>query len=140
MHDFTPIPALIGGVLIGVAAVFLLLAIGRIAGVAGVFGGLLAGKRDSGWRASFLAGLLLAGIAAAVWVPGKLGVSPHSLPTLAVAGLLVGFGTQLGNGCTSGHGVCGIGRFSPRSIAATLTFMVVAIATVALWRLAGGAA
>lgn len=127
MHDFTPIPALLGGALIGLAAALLLLADGRIAGISGIFSGLLAGK--TGWRLSFFAGLLLAG---AVATPAALGRSPRSLAVLGLAGLLVGVGTYFARGCTSGHGVCGIGRFSKRSMIATLTFMLAGIATVAL--------
>lgn len=130
MHDFTPIPALLGGALIGLAAALLLLADGRIAGISGIFSGLLQGK--GGWRLSFLAGLSLAGVCGAVGAPASLGRSPHSLAVLALAGLLVGVGTYFARGCTSGHGICGIGRFSKRSIVATLTFMLAGIATVAL--------
>ena len=134
MANFTPISAAIGGALIGLSALLLLLLNGRIAGVTGIFAGLLdpAGT-DRAWRATFIAGLIAAPLSAtligyAVPVPQM----PASLITIAVAGVLVGFGTRLSNGCTSGHGICGIARLSPRSIAATLVFMVVAIVVVAL--------
>jgi uncharacterized membrane protein YedE/YeeE len=136
MHDFTPLPALLGGALIGLAAALLLLADGRIAGISGILGGLLQGK--AGWRLSFFSGLLLAGLCGAVASPTSLGRSPHSLAVLALAGVLVGVGTHFARGCTSGHGVCGIGRFSPRSIAATLAFMLTGIATVALFGVGAG--
>jgi uncharacterized membrane protein YedE/YeeE len=135
MHNFTPVSALIGGALIGMSASLLLLGNGRIAGVSGILGGLLTPKRtDVLWRVLFLLGLVFAGVAARTLAPLNLAThiaaSPRSLPTLAVAGLLVGFGTRLGGGCTSGHGVCGISRLSPRSVVATVTFMLVAMLTV----------
>jgi uncharacterized membrane protein YedE/YeeE len=130
MHDFTPIPALIGGILIGLAATLLLVGSGRVAGVSGILGGLLVPARgDRGWRALFLLGLVVAGAVAAWVAPQNIGDSPRSLPLLALAGLLVGVGTRLGNGCTSGHGVCGLSRMSPRSLAATLTFIAVGMLT-----------
>lgn len=134
MEDFTPVGGLIGGLLIGLASVLLLLFNGRIAGISGIVGGLLSpGPRKAGdavWRAAFVAGLVLGGLGYA-FVGGGLPVEVEaSLPVLAVAGLLVGFGTRLGSGCTSGHAVSGIARLSKRSIAATTTFMLVAILTV----------
>jgi hypothetical protein len=124
MHDLTPWSALAGGALIGISASLLLLANGRVAGVSGMLGGVLVPTRgDVAWRIWFLAGLLIAGALAAVVAPAALGASPRSLPLIGVAGLLVGVGTRLGNGCTSGHGVCGISRLAPRSIAATVTFI-----------------
>lgn len=125
MHDFTPIPALIGGALIGLASVWLLLANGRIAGVSGVLHGLLT--TPEGWRAAFIGGLLAAGIA---WqlVMGPVPIREgYSLGLAAVGGLLVGYGTRLGGGCTSGHGVCGLGRMSARSLVAVITFMATAM-------------
>jgi uncharacterized membrane protein YedE/YeeE len=141
MANFTPISAAIGGALIGLSAVFLMMLNGRIAGVTGVFAGLIdpAGS-DRAWRATFLAGLIPAPLSAAVFaLPLPLPQMPASLTVVAVAGLLVGFGTRLSNGCTSGHGVCGIARLSPRSIVATAIFMAAAIVVVALTRHVFGA-
>lgn len=125
MTNFTPIPALIGGILIGLSASLLLLSHGKIAGISGILGGLLTpGTPDRGYRLWFLAGLLAAGVALAVLRPSTFPSAPVSpLWLVAVAGLLVGYGTRLGSGCTSGHGVCGISRLSARSITATVTFM-----------------
>ncbi|AWM89042.1 YeeE/YedE family protein [Microvirga sp. 17 mud 1-3] len=136
MDHFTPISALIGGLLIGLSAAWLLVLNGRVAGISGILGGLLPpAPRETGWRMAFLAGLFAAPLAYAAFggtlPPVDFDVS---LPVLVTAGLLVGFGTRLGSGCTSGHGVCGIGRGSPRSIVATGIFMVCAIATVYLTR------
>ena len=134
MATFTPISAAIGGALIGLSAVLLMLLNGRIAGITGIAGGLIDPiGTDRVWRAAFIAGLIAAPLSAmligyTVPVPQM----PTSMVTIAVAGLLVGFGTRLGNGCTSGHGICGIARLSPRSIAATLVFMMAAIIIVAL--------
>lgn len=136
MDGFTPLSATLGGVMIGASAALFLLLNGRIAGISGILGGLLAPpSREAGWRAAFLAGLVLAPL---VYV-GLGGSLPPvtvdaSFPLLVIAGLLVGFGARLGAGCTSGHGVCGIGRGSPRSLAATGTFMAVAILTVFVTR------
>jgi uncharacterized membrane protein YedE/YeeE len=141
MANFTPISAAIGGALIGLSAVFLMMLNGRIAGVTGVFAGLIdpAGS-DRAWRATFIAGLIAAPLSAALFVlPLPLPQMPASLTVVAVAGLLVGFGTRLSNGCTSGHGVCGIARLSPRSIVATVIFMTAAIVVVALTRHVFGA-
>lgn len=142
MTAFTPISATLGGLLIGLAAALLLLANRRVAGISGILGLTLwppAGE-DRSWRMAFLVGLLL-GAASVSLVSGPLALQIDASPvTLVAAGLLVGFGTRLGNGCTSGHGVCGVARGSRRSIAATLTFMTVAGATVFLVRhLIGGA-
>lgn len=140
MHDFTPISALAGGALIGVAASLLLIAAGRIAGISGITGGLLFPTRgDRRWRVLFVIGLLGAGVIAAFVAPESIGTSPRSIAVLAAAGLLVGAGTRLGNGCTSGHGVCGISRLAPRSIAATLVFMLTGMLSVLLVRWLGGA-
>lgn len=140
MHDFTPLPALAGGVLIGLAASLLLLASGRIAGISGIAAGLVLPRRaDVGWRAVFLFGLIGAG-AVAVWLaPDSIAASPRSYAQLTAAGLLVGAGTQLSKGCTSGHGVCGISRLAPRSIAATGVFMATGMLVVALLRWLGAA-
>jgi uncharacterized protein len=134
MANFTPISGLIGGLLIGLATMLLLFFNGRIAGISGIVGGLLARQSSEfGWRAVFVAGLLLGAFIYMLATGGALPVSIQaSLPVLVVAGLLVGFGTRLGSGCTSGHGVSGIARLSRRSIAATLVFMGVAIITVFL--------
>jgi uncharacterized membrane protein YedE/YeeE len=127
--------ALAGGILIGIAASILLAADGRVAGVSGMVAGLLP-PRPGDWtfRAWFLAGLLLAGAIASVFAPQLIGTSPRSLGWLAVAGVLVGSGTRLSGGCTSGHGVCGVSRLAPRSIVATLVFMGCGMLTVTLMR------
>ena len=105
-----------------------------------MLGGLLAPTRgDVAWRALFLFGMIAAGGAAVVLAPQTFGASPRNLLALAVAGLLVGIGTRIGNGCTSGHGVCGLSRFSVRSLVATLTFMGTGVLTVLLLRIVGGA-
>ncbi|AXA93766.1 YeeE/YedE family protein [Massilia sp. YMA4] len=137
---FTPWTSLAGGLLIGAAAALLILLNGRIAGISGILGGLLRAPRtDRRWRLAFLGGLLLA---APLW----RGIAPlpamHPVAgdaALVLAGLLVGFGTRLGAGCTSGHGVCGLARLSPRSLAATVTFMLAGAVTVFVLRhLVGG--
>jgi uncharacterized membrane protein YedE/YeeE len=135
MHGFTPVSALVGGALIGLAATVLLLVHGRIAGIAGIFGETLSGRGhrgDGGYRAAFLLGLVAAGVGMRLVSPAWIVDPPASLPLVVVAGLLVGYGTRLGNGCTSGHGVCGLSRFSKRSLVATLTFMATATVTVFL--------
>ena len=128
--------ALGGGILIGLASTLLLWTCGRIAGISGIVDGVLRPRAgDTLWRVAFLAGLIAAAGAYMLLVPGAPQPRtdfPHGL--LVVAGLLVGFGTRLGNGCTSGHGVCGLGRLSPRSIAAVLTFVVAAMATTYIVR------
>jgi uncharacterized protein len=133
MENFTPIPSLIGGILIGLSAAAMMYFNGRIAGISGIFGGLVAPvKGEVGWRASFFAGLILGGVALLLFYPAAFDFTgaPGSMAALTVAGILVGFGTRLGAGCTSGHGVCGLSRFSLRSFVATLTFMAVAGGTV----------
>jgi len=131
-------PALIGGVLIGLAVAMLLLLNGRVAGVSGVLGGLVNPEPGEwAWRALFVAGLVGGGLVARSFAPGAIGNWHASLPVLAVAGVLVGFGTQMAGGCTSGHGVCGVSRLSPRSIVATATFMAVGAAVVFLVRHVG---
>jgi len=129
--EFTPIESFAGGLLIGLAAALFILFHGRIMGVSGIVGGLLrSSKGDRSWRLSFLAGLILAPL-----ITKFAGFAPairieQSMIWLVVAGVLVGFGTSLGSGCTSGHGVCGIARLSPRSITATIIFMAFAMLTV----------
>jgi uncharacterized membrane protein YedE/YeeE len=136
MENFTPVPAAIGGALIGLSAVLLMMSTGRIAGISGIFSGLLnVHDDDKSWRVAFLAGLILAPVLAGLIGYGMAQPAlPSSWIVIAVAGLLVGFGTRLGGGCTSGHGICGIARLSPRSIAATIVFIVMAVVTVAITR------
>lgn len=129
--------ALAGGAMIGVASAFLLLIHGRIAGISGIVGSLLQSTtRDRGWRLAFLGGMGAAGLVASFVAPAAVGASVRALPVVIVAGLLVGYGTRLGSGCTSGHGVCGISRFSGRSLAAVITFMTTGAITAMI---AGGA-
>lgn len=136
---FTPWLSLAGGALIGLAAAILILGAGRIAGISGIVGGLVDRLPDRAWRWAFLAGLVIAPI---LWR------AAHSLPDariatgwvwLAVAGFVVGLGTRYGSGCTSGHGVCGLARLSPRSLVATLVFMAAGFATVFIVRHVVGA-
>jgi uncharacterized membrane protein YedE/YeeE len=135
MANFTPLSAAIGGALIGIAAALLMITSGRIAGISGIVDGLIGSAADKGWRAAFVAGLILAPFAANL-VGFSLSVPqmPRSGVVIVVAGLLVGFGSRLGGGCTSGHGVCGVARLSRRSIAATLIFMTTAMVVVAVVR------
>lgn len=122
--SFTPATALTGGILIGIAAAALVLLNGRIAGISGIVGGLLHPRSgEIAWRVAFLAGMIVSPFAYSALgsLPGA--TIDAGYPELIVAGLLVGLGTRYGGGCTSGHGVCGISRFSPRSVLATLTFM-----------------
>ena len=139
---FTPGSALAGGALIGLAAGLFVLANGRIAGISGIVGGLLQWQPgDRGWRVAFLVGMLLAPLAYLA-VTGLPEIRIEAgLPLLVAAGMIVGFGTRLGAGCTSGHGVCGLSRLSPRSLVATLAFMGTGFVTVFVVRhlLAGGA-
>jgi uncharacterized membrane protein YedE/YeeE len=132
---FTPLASLSGGLMIGLAAALLLHANGRIAGISGIAGGLLRPARgDIGWRLAFLLGLFAAPL---VWLamqampPAQI---DHTPAMLTVAGLLVGLGTRFGSGCTSGHGVCGIARLSPRSLTATACFMLAGFLTVYVTR------
>lgn len=136
MTPFTPYSALLGGLLLGLSALLLLLSIGRIAGITGIVFGLFTRvPAERVWRLAFLAGLLLGTF---LMLPvDRLAFTPRQgfpLWALLSAGFLVGYGTRLSNGCTSGHGVCGLGRRSPRSLAATLTFMSVAMATLLIMR------
>lgn len=129
--SFTPISALVGGALIGSSASLMLVLDGRVAGISGIVGGLLQPKRgEIAWRSAFLVGLLLGALGLALLYPAAVhGVSPVPLAFVVLAGALVGFGTRLGSGCTSGHGVCGISRGSKRSIVATMTFMATGVAS-----------
>jgi uncharacterized protein len=135
---FTPWASLIGGALIGLASAVFILVCGRVLGISGILGGLLPPRRgDAAWRVSFVLGMLaapaaLAFLAPAVWV-GTPRIEASQL-ALVGAGLLVGFGTRLGSGCTSGHGVCGLSRLSLRSLAATLSFMGAGFVVVAVLR------
>jgi uncharacterized membrane protein YedE/YeeE len=133
--SFTPWSALAGGVLIGIAASLLILLTGRIAGVAGIIGGLMRpSEGDAGWRIAFAVGMVLAPLlflVTATLPPLEIGAG---YPMLVAGGLLVGIGTRYGSGCTSGHGVCGMARLSPRSIVATLAFMLAGFVTVYLVR------
>ncbi len=131
--EFTPWSALAGGALIGLAATVLLASLGRIAGISGLFNGALEQRGDRAWRIAFLLGLVGA---AGAWF-ALSGAAPRSgfpLPWLLAGGLLVGFGTRLGNGCTSGHGICGLARLSPRSAVAVAVFMAAGFATVFVLR------
>jgi len=130
--------ALAGGACIGLAATGFLLFNGRIAGISGLFAGLF---KPAGLERAFIAGLLVAGVLMAIPMPDAFAYTvPRSLPALAVGGLLVGFGTRLGSGCTSGHGVCGLSRLSGRSLVATLVFMGTGIVAVTAIRLFPGGA
>ena len=125
MENFTPVASFIGGTMIGLAAISLLFFTGRIGGISGIFGGLLSAKHgDTAWRVLFIAGLLSGGILMLLFHPQSLEFEINkSILAVAVAGLLVGIGARLGSGCTSGHGVCGIGRLAPRSLVASGVFM-----------------
>jgi uncharacterized membrane protein YedE/YeeE len=128
--ESTWILALAGGAMIGIASAFLLLTHGRIAGISGILGSLLhATQRDRGWRIAFVGGMTAAGLAASIVAPAAIGASVRALPLVIVAGVLVGYGTRLGGGCTSGHGVCGLSRFSARSLVAVLAFMITGAVT-----------
>lgn len=136
MENFTPLSALIGGGMIGLSAAVLFLGLGRIAGISGLLGGIFfGGAAERGFRLAFVLGLIggAAGIFYGLGMPADV-VPQASLPWLIGAGLLVGFGTRMGSGCTSGHGVCGLARFSPRSLVATCTFFGVALVTVFVLR------
>jgi uncharacterized protein len=146
MIDFERTSALLGGALIGLSATLLMLLLGRIAGVSGILAGALDGVRGDGascdvardfsWRAAFILGLIAVPLIGNV--TGSFAAPPPQMPAswtlIAVAGLLVGFGTRLGGGCTSGHGVCGVARLSPRSLTATVIFVSTAAAVVAVKR------
>jgi uncharacterized membrane protein YedE/YeeE len=132
---FTPWTSLAGGLLIGVAAAMLVLLNGRVAGVSGILGGLLPARPgEIGWRFAFIGGLLVAPALMRLVASLPAPRIEAGFATLVVAGLAVGIGTSYGSGCTSGHGVCGISRLSPRSVVATVAFMLAGMATVYLWR------
>ena len=131
--EFTPVSAVLGGMLIGLAATLLYAGIGRIAGISGILNNAIEQRAERGWRIAFLLGLIAT---AGLWFAFN-GVAPRTgfpLGWLLLAGLLVGFGTRIGNGCTSGHGICGLARLSKRSLVAVLVFMGSGIATVYLLR------
>lgn len=130
---FTPI-SLAGGLIIGAATVLLLLGIGRIAGISGIASSLLKPKKVELWQVLFVAGLVISPLLYQLVTPLPPLEMTSSIPLLVGAGLLVGFGTRLGSGCTSGHGICGNARLSPRSMAATVTFMLFGILTVYMGR------
>ncbi|WP_439590306.1 YeeE/YedE family protein [Hydrogenophaga sp.] len=132
--NFTPWASLSGGVLLGVASAFFILVNGRVLGISGILGGLLPPKSgDAGWRIAFLLGMLAAPLVYGLLAPEGFVQAPRidaGFATIAAAGLLVGLGTRYGSGCTSGHGVCGLSRLSPRSLIATLAFMGAGFAMV----------
>lgn len=132
MTDFTPLTSLLGGTLIGLSAVLLMAFNGRIAGMTGILTGLLPPvATDWPWRAAFIAGAIVAPLLILAISSQAISFdSPVTTPWLAISGLVVGAGVYFGSGCTSGHGVCGMARLSPRSIAATAIFMATATATV----------
>ena len=134
MENFTPVESLVGGIVIGIAALVLLRFYGRIAGISGVFGGLLPfNTGETLWRLIFLAGLFTGGVILSFLHSDAVTFElTYSNPSLILAGLLVGVGSRMGNGCTSGHGICGLGRLAPRSMVAVLTFMVTGIVTAVL--------
>ncbi|GAB4056911.1 YeeE/YedE family protein [Uliginosibacterium sediminicola] len=134
-HAFTPWSALAGGALIGAAAALLVLGSGRIAGISGILGGLLRRREgDLWWRIAFLAGLLLAPNLYGLFLQPPASRLDTDAALIVLAGLLVGIGTRYGAGCTSGHGVCGLARLSPRSLAATLSFMAAGFAATYVLR------
>lgn len=131
--------AAVGGLMIGAAAASLLALTGKTAGISGIVDGVVRGEKfEFSWKLAFVLGLISGGIGLVFVLPGNIaeqGLRP--LPIMAAAGLLVGFGTRMGGGCTSGHGVCGIGRLNVRSIVGTVTFIAVGAITVILWRTLG---
>jgi len=131
---FTPWTSLVGGILLGLASAMFILVNGRILGISGILGGLLSPKRgDAGWRIAFILGMLVAPVSFTLIAPVGLISAPRidaGYGLVVLAGLLVGYGTRMGSGCTSGHGVCGLSRLSPRSLVATVTFMAAGFAIV----------
>lgn len=140
-ENFTPISATVGGALVGASASLMLYTTGRIAGISGVYGGLLKPVTgDVGWRLAFVVGLLVGGLALMVVLPGAFALPEgRSLTLVAIGGLFVGFGTRMGNGCTSGHGICGLSRLSVRSAVAVGTFMATGFVTAWVIGQYGGA-
>ena len=133
MAEFNWVPGLTGGLLIGISATVLLAFNGQIAGISGILSGSLGGVSDVSWRRFFIVGMLLGGVIYEyLLAPAPTPAADFSPWAMVVGGLLVGFGTRLGNGCTSGHGVCGLGRLSVRSLVAVITFLSVAMVTVLL--------
>ena len=136
--NFTPISAFSGGILIGIAVILFFISTGRLAGVSGIVNNTLTNNKN--WLSNFLflVGLVLGPSAYVLILNNEIAFSmTSSLPLIIIGGILVGFGTKIGSGCTSGHGICGISRFSVRSIVATITFMIIAMITVALVKLLG---
>ena len=136
--NFTPISAFSGGILIGIAVILFFISTGRLAGVSGIVNNTLTNTKN--WLSNFLflVGLVLGPSAYVLILNNDIAFSmTSSLPLIIIGGILVGFGTKIGSGCTSGHGICGISRFSVRSIVATITFMIIAMITVALLKLLG---
>jgi uncharacterized membrane protein YedE/YeeE len=133
--EFTPWTSLAGGLMLGLAAVMLLLFNGRIAGISGIVAGLLKpSSNDVAWRVVFLAGVILTPLVYSLFAPLPGVRVEASMPVIVIAGLLVGLGTRYGSGCTSGHGICGLSRRSPRSMVATLAFMLAGFMTVFITR------
>ena len=135
MDAQTALTALGGGALLGIAATVLLGLNGRVAGISGIVGGLLQPREDLDWRIAFVVGLVVAGLAWTPVLPAAFTPGDRSATTLMVAGLLVGFGTRLGSGCTSGHGICGMARFSKRSFAAVGVFLATGVITASVFGL-----
>jgi uncharacterized membrane protein YedE/YeeE len=132
---FTPWPATVGGVVLGAAVALLILANGRVAGISGIVGGLLKPRiGDIGWRLAFVAGLLLSPLVYSAFAGRPTITIDASYPVLGIAGIIVGIGVRYGGGCTSGHGVCGVSRLSPRSLVATVSFIATGFATVYVLR------
>jgi uncharacterized membrane protein YedE/YeeE len=133
--NFTPGLSLLGGILAGIASALFILNNGRIAGISGILGGLLSPRKDDIiWRIAFLLGLIAAPTVALLFMPAPEVTIEAETTTLLIAGILVGAGTRYGSGCTSGHGICGLSRLSPRSLIATLTFMAAGVAIVFVMR------
>lgn len=131
LAQFTPLMSFMGGILIGIAAWILILFCGRLAGISGIIGGLFSsGATERRWRLAFLIGIITSPLVYGLFHPLPVSEVSATWPTIIIAGLLVGVGTRYGSGCTSGHGVCGLSRLSPRSLVATLIFMGVAFVTV----------
>jgi hypothetical protein len=133
MDNFTPVSALIGGGLIGLGTLLLMATLGRIAGISGIASQAILQRDGRSWRLAFIVGLLLGPLLVSIIISDFTYSTPELNSRTLIAGLLVGLGTAWGSGCTSGHGICGIGRFSPRSIAATLMFMATGVAVASLF-------